>query len=161
VLHQPTGILYLACSSPSSRGQWTPAVDRLNASARSEDDYVAIYDPSTSTVTRLSISGSAPPRGISVHGMDVVPSSSNPSELFIYLVNHRVPLEGDPAKIGADSSIEVFKTAVGRSTMTHIRTFEDPNFIVTPNDVVGSDDGKSIFSTNDRGQKVGIVKPFF
>jgi hypothetical protein len=92
--------------------------------------------------------------------MDVVPSSSNPSELFIYLVNHRIPLEGDPAKIGADSSIEVFKTTVGRSTMTHVRTFEDPNFIVTPNDVVGSADGKSVFATNDRGHKVGIVSSF-
>ena len=33
------------------------------------------------------------PRGLSLHGMDVVPSSEDQETLWVYLVNHRPPLE--------------------------------------------------------------------
>jgi len=157
VLHQPTGILYLACSTPGSRVHWTPAADRLNSAGRSTNDYVATYDPSTSLITRLKFSDVPGTRGLSLHGMDVVPSAQNTNELFVYLVNHRVPLQGDSRHIGADSSIEVFRTSVGSSVLTHIRTVEDPLVILTPNDIVGSSDGRSFFFTNDHGEKTGIV----
>jgi arylesterase / paraoxonase len=155
VLHQPTGVLYLACSTPESRVHWTPAVLRLNASGRSSDDYIATYNPHTSRITKYLISGSNA-RGLSLHGMDVVPSAANASELWVYLINHRLPLEGDASVVGADSSIEVFKTAVGSDTLAHVRTFEHP-VIITPNDVVGSADGQSVYFTNDYSVKTGNV----
>ncbi|KAH7918313.1 hypothetical protein BV22DRAFT_911263, partial [Leucogyrophana mollusca] len=113
VLHQPSGVLYLACSTPQSRTFWTPALDRLNSSGMSQEDYVATYDPKTEKIQRLKLSGFHSPRGINVHGMDVVISSSDPSVLYVYLVNHRKPLVGDARKVGADSAVEVFQTKVG------------------------------------------------
>jgi len=154
-LHRPTGVLYLACSTPQSRTQWTPPLQKLNASGRSLEDYIATYDPRTSRVTRLKLSGL--PKGISVHGMDVVPSSSNSNELFVYLVNHQPFEDQDPAKVGANSTIEILKTEVGGSTLTHMHTIHHP-VIISPNDLVGSSDGKSFHFTNDAGAKVGIMK---
>ena len=157
VLHQSTGVIYLACSSLDSRSHWIPAIGSLNATGASNADYVATYDPATSQVTRLTTTDFNNGRGLSLHGMDVVPSSSDPQELFIYLVNHRVPLGGRSAEqVGADSVIEIFKTTVGGEALTHIRTVESP-FIVTPNDIVGSADGKSFYFTNDNDLKVGFV----
>lgn len=157
VLHQPTGILYLACSTPQSRMQWTPAISLLNASGSSVD-YIATYDPKNSKITRFKISGL--PEGISVHGMDVVPSASSSKDLFVYLVNHRPPVDKDPVKFGANSTIEIFKTRVGASTLTHLHTVHSP-VIISPNDLVGSSDGKSFYFTNDAGAKTGFVSIFF
>ncbi|KAF9222534.1 calcium-dependent phosphotriesterase [Gyrodon lividus] len=156
ILHQPTGLIYLACSTPHSRTQWTPALNRLNASGRSETDYVATYDPKTDTINRLQFSGHPSQSDISLHGMDVVASSEDPSVLYVYLVNHRKPEIGDPWKVGADSVIELFKTQIGSSTLEHVKTFQDPLTILTPNDVVGSPDGKSCHFTNDHRQKTGL-----
>lgn len=88
--------------------------------------------------------------------MDVVPSSSDPSEVWIYLVNHRPPLVGDPRDVGADSAIEIFKSTLGSSTMEYVRTVEHP-LIVTPNDVTGTPDGKAFWTTNDHETKTSLV----
>ena len=160
VLHQPTGLLFLACSNPQSRLHWIPGVGRLNATGASWDDYVATYDPKTSTITRLDALGFESPRGLSLHGMDVVPSAADPSELFIFLVNHRAPLNDLPKNVGADSVIEIFKTKLGSKAMTHIKTVKDP-VILTPNDIVGSPDGKTFYFTNDHDSKVGLVSLWF
>jgi len=160
VLHQQTGIIYLACSTPSSRVHWTPAVGRLNSTGASRSDFIATYDPETSRITHLKTAGFPSSRGLSLHGMDVIPSSTNSSELFVYLVNHREPLGEQPASlVGADSAIEIFKTTVGSGTLTHVRTVEDP-VIITPNDLVGSPDGKSFHFTNDHGTKTGLIREF-
>ncbi|KIJ67908.1 hypothetical protein HYDPIDRAFT_107441 [Hydnomerulius pinastri MD-312] len=156
VLHQPTGLVYLACSTPHSRTQWTPALNKFNASGRSELDYVATYDPQTDAINRLEFTGLPSRGGISLHGMDVVASSEDPSVLYVYLVNHRKPETGDPWKVGADSVIELFETQVGGNTLKHLKTFEDSTVILTPNDVVGSPDGKSFHFTNDHMRKAGI-----
>jgi len=132
-------------------------VSRLNATGASSNDYVAIYDPESSALTRLEVVNFSGTRGLSLHGMDVVPSSANPSDLFIYLVNHRAPPGDILAKdVGADSVIEIFKTTVGGRTLTHLKTIESP-VIITPNDIVGSPDGNSFYFTNDHGEKVGLV----
>jgi arylesterase / paraoxonase len=121
----------------------------LNASARVVD-YVATYDPATSKVTRLAFSGFTGARGYSSHGMDVVPSATNPNELFVYLINQRPPREEHRVQeLFTDSSVEIFKTTVGSSILTHIRTVEDPAVFKSPNDVVGSSDGESFWFTND------------
>jgi hypothetical protein len=120
---------------------------------------VATYNPQSGKVTKLKTVNFNSPRGLSLHGMDVVPSSSNPSELWIYLVNHREPLNGDPKVVGADSSVEIFKTALGGSTMEYVRTVEDP-LVLTPNDLTGTPDGKAFWVTNDYGVKTGLVSTF-
>ncbi|KAJ7703303.1 hypothetical protein B0H17DRAFT_1194495 [Mycena rosella] len=153
-LHAPTGVLYLACSSPESRAHWTPAVGQLNASGPANDDYIATYDPTTGAIARLQPSFP----GLSVHGMDVVPSALNPSELFIYAVNHRKPADAQSAPTtGADSTVEIFKTTVGNTALIHLHTLRDP-IILTPNDVVGSPDGQSLFFTNDHSTKTGHMR---
>ncbi|KAF9070632.1 calcium-dependent phosphotriesterase [Rhodocollybia butyracea] len=159
VLHQKSGLLYLACSSLESRLHWLPATDELNTQGRTNDDYVAIYDPATSKITRVEFEHFNHP--ISVHGMDVVPSVHNPNELFVYMVNHRSPPAGQDAKlVGADSVIEVFKTTVGGKRLSHIKTVRDST-IITPNDVIGDADGKGFFFTNDHGSKTGFVSDRF
>ncbi|KAJ4467964.1 serum paraoxonase/arylesterase [Lentinula edodes] len=155
VLHQPSGLLYLACSTPESRLAWTPAMNQLNVQGRSNDDYVATYDPTTSKVTRLQLENFNSDQPISVHGMDVVQSTSSGNELFVFVINHRAPPAGqDPRKVGADSVIEVFKTTVSGDRLVHINTVRDPRVIVSPNDVVGEADGKGFFFTNDQGSEI-------
>jgi arylesterase / paraoxonase len=156
VIHQPSGLVYLACSTQESRTQWSPPCAYFNASGASLDDYVAVFNPQSRKVTRLGLTGFNNARALSLHGMDVVPDSEDPNQLWVYLVNHRVPLEGDPAKVGADSVVEVFKTYLESPTLEHIRTVEDER-IITPNDLIGSDDGKSFYVTNDRAAKTGFV----
>ena len=139
-----------------------PSLLHFNPSGRSTNDYVATYDPLTSTVTKLKLSGLE--EGISVHGMDVVVSSENPHELFVYLINHRPFLPIDTVnhkKVGANSTVEIFKTTVGGSEMVHLSTIYDPDVIVTPNDVLGYPDGKSFYFTNEASAKTGLVSPPF
>ena len=138
-------------------------MDRLNAFGRSNTDYIATYNPETSVITRFTLANFPDARGpLSLHGMDVVPSASVPGELFVYLVNHRVPLgDADPRVVGADSSIEVFKTKVGGTVLTHLRTYEDPAVIIAPNDIAGASDGRSFYFTNDHGVRTGLVSHLF
>lgn len=160
VLHQPSGLLYAACSTPWKRKFWIPGLGHLDASARleQEEDYIATYDHTTSTVSRLYLSGFEDPRGLFVHGFDVVPSSTDPNELFVYVINHRPPVDEDPTRVGSDSVMEIFRTTVGDGTLRHVTTVRDP-VIETPNDVVGLSDGKSFYFTNDHGRKIGWVSP--
>lgn len=156
ILHEPSGHIYLACSEPHRRVHWLPAAVRLNTVGAS-NDYVAVYDPETFKLTKLKFSGLDDRLGFSSHGMDVIPSASNPSELFVYLVNHRPRPVGMPTEqYGADSVLEIFKHKIGTDKLTHIKTISNP-LVISPNDVVGSDDGESLYFTNDSGQKVGLV----
>lgn len=160
ILHQPTGTIYAACSTPVSRTHWIPALDQLNSTGASTYDYVATYNPSTGRVTRLERNDFNAGRGLSLHGMDVVASMTNADTLYIYLVSHRIPLGPKPAReVGADSVIEVFSTNVGGTTMRHLHTIEDQDVIITPNSVSGSPDGKSFYFTNDHAVRVGAVSP--
>ncbi|KAJ3785174.1 hypothetical protein GGU10DRAFT_428119 [Lentinula aff. detonsa] len=158
VLHQPSGVLYLACSTPESRIAWTPAMGQLDSQRRSTKDYIATFDPFTSKITKLQLENFVSDQPISVHGMDVVPSTSlsNPNELFVYLVNHRAPTgspDSDARNVGADSVIELFNTTISGDRLTHIKTFRDP-VILTPNDVAGQGDGRGFFFTNDHSSKI-------
>jgi arylesterase/paraoxonase len=157
VLHPPSGLLYLACSSPAKRQHWLPAFVVLHDDKALFDDYIATYDPATGAVTRLTFSGFPTSQGYGSHGLDVVPSAADPKELFVYAINHRKPVHGQAKLVGADSVVEIFKTTVGGNTLTHVRTIESP-IINTPNDLVGSPDGKSFYFTNDHGAKTGYVR---
>ncbi|TCD65610.1 hypothetical protein EIP91_002457 [Steccherinum ochraceum] len=159
MVHLPqSNLLYLACSRIASRPYWMPPSGHLNASSKALDDHIAMYNLDTGKVTRLAIeSDYIARRGLQVHGMDVVASTSDPTRLFVYAVNHREPLTGDPALTGADSAIEVFSTTAGSSSMEYISTVED-SLILTPNDIAGFPDGKSFYFTNDHSVKLGMYR---
>lgn len=155
-MHPPSGLLYLACSTPAQRRRWVPALGSLDEDEVAFDDHIATYDPATGAVTRLTFSGFPTAQGYSSHGLDVVPSASNPSQLFVYAVNHRKPVRGPGKLVGADSVVEIFETTVGGNILTHLKTFESP-VINTPNDIIGASDGRGFYFTNDHGVKVGFV----
>jgi len=157
ILHQPTGLLYMACSFASKRRQWTPSLDRLDPRGAGSD-YIAQYNPKTKQTIRMKFADLEPNR-LSSHGFDVVTSSTNSSELWFYIINHRVPEKGEPKDVGADSVVQVFKgTSIlgkkGSSRMTWVKTYNSKH-MHTPNDVVGSPDGKSFYWTNDHSSAVG------
>jgi len=153
VLHEPTGLVYAACSTPLTRQHWTPAILLYNSTELPTDNYIATFDPHTGKVTHLTLSGFDASRGFYVHGMDVVASASDPTDLYVYIVNHRPFLGKDAHIVGADSVVEIFQTKSGSHIMTHLRTVEDNAVLISPNDVIGSPDGKSFHFTNDRNLK--------
>lgn len=134
----------------------------LNATSLHEKpsaDYVATYNPQSRVVTKLVTAGFADPRGLNVHGMDVVTDEHDSKLLWVYLVNHRPPLDPsvDAERVGADSVIEIFKTQVGANSMQWITTISDSEVIFTPNDIVGGTNGQEFWFTNDHGIKRGLV----
>lgn len=159
VLHEPTGFVYAACSTIATRMQWTPAISVLNDSyLPTSDNYIALFDPQTGKVTHLTLSGFDLSRGFYVHGMDVVPSAADARDLFVYVINHR-PFPGKDARhSGADSVVEIFSTKAGSHIMTHLGTVEDKSVIISPNDLIGSPDGKSFHFTNERNKKIVNVR---
>ncbi|EMD37606.1 hypothetical protein CERSUDRAFT_154342 [Gelatoporia subvermispora B] len=159
LLDEATGIVYMTCVDMYSRPKWLPAVSHLDESGV-VDGYVATYDPDTDKVTRLEIVGKTFDRGLSLHGFDFVHSTSDPSEITFFFINHQAPRGGINAKkVGANSVIEVMKGTVGSTKLTYVSTIEDP-VIMTPNDLVASLDGKSFWFTNDKGAKTGWSREF-
>ncbi|KIY65971.1 hypothetical protein CYLTODRAFT_399526 [Cylindrobasidium torrendii FP15055 ss-10] len=151
-LHAETGLLYMACGNVEGRMRWMQgSAERLTG----VDDisYLVMYDPSkprSHAFQRVRLDGFDDPRTVAFHGMDVVPSSENSNEVFIYLVNHRMPIEGTPKELGTyDSAIEVFKSTVGSNTAKHIHTFLRNDVLRLPNDVSGSPDGTSVYFTTN------------
>ncbi|CAE7133391.1 unnamed protein product, partial [Rhizoctonia solani] len=152
-----SGIIYLACAGTiESRTTWMPTLDALNETAvltRSIPDYLATYDIHSGAVTKLNVVGLTDPRGLNLHGMDVVPDETDPTALWIYLVNHRPQV--DSAQRGANSVIEILKTRKGAGYAEWVQTVQDARVMVTPNDIVGGGNGKEFWFTNDNGAKVG------
>ncbi|KAH7339446.1 hypothetical protein B0J17DRAFT_655144 [Rhizoctonia solani] len=153
-----SGIMYLACAGTiESRSTWMPTLDALNATTvltRSVHDYLATYDIRTGEITRLTLRGLVDPRGLNLHGMDVVPDEADSTMLWIYLVNHRP--NSDSAHKGADSVIEIFKTRIGVDYVQWVHTVEDAQVMVTPNDIIGGGNGQEFWFTNDNGVKIGM-----
>jgi arylesterase/paraoxonase len=91
--------------------------------------------------------------------MDVVPSAASTSELFVYLVNQRPPLGqlmNEHVEL-PDPSVEIFRmNAITANTLEHIVTIAHP-LVRSPNDVVGSADGKSFWVTNDGSHQRGFA----
>jgi len=157
VLHQPSGVLWLGCSTPANRRAWTPALNRLDG-AGSGSDYLATYDPQKRKVTRLTLTGFVESRKFSSHGLDVVSSSTNPGELWVYAINHRKPLKGwDATKVGADSVVEIFKGGLGSNTLQWVKTVNSQH-LHTPNEIVGDSDGQGFYWTNDHGSSNGLMR---
>ncbi|KAE8235875.1 hypothetical protein A4X13_0g9346, partial [Tilletia indica] len=92
----------------------------------------------------------------------VVDASYQPPTLYLYLNNHRPPLDPlsgkplDPHKVGANSTIEIFKTTLGEKTMEHVRTYAD-DLIISPNRVAPISPDSFLW-TNDHVRKVGFSR---
>lgn len=166
--HEPSGLLYLACSNPKNRLSWFSNMDIFDASNRALDDYVAILDtkasgPASSRITKVALRNFAGVEGdgtINVHGVGVhldspatVAEGEQP-KLRVFLVNHRPPLVEN--YVGANSTVELFETALGSDSMDHIRTYHS-DVIMTPNDVSPTGPDSFIFS-NDHSVKAGLKK---
>ena len=165
-LHRDSGLLYLACSDIKGRLAWTPAIDNLDVTGRPNNDYVAILDtkasgPIASRITKVrpvSFSDTLNLHGISVYELPAKSAELKPT-LRIFLNNHRPPIDPvtktvmDAAKVGANSTFELFEATLGESRMRHIRTYVG-DAIRTPNRpaAVGPD---SFVFTNDHAAKVG------
>lgn len=73
--------------------------------------------------------------------MDVVAATNDPTQLFVYLANHKRPVVDESNSFaGADSVIEIIRTSLGTEALKHCHTVQDP-VIDTPNDLVGSSYG--------------------
>ena len=176
-LHEPSGVLFLACAPPASRSPWLPFMGTYNTSAAGAG-YVATYDLSSKRVTKLTAKGFDHPYGLTPLGMDVVPSTRNPDDLSIYIINMRPPfvdLDMDlPPGVreakrdevasarakgeGPDPSVEVFRYVLGGDSMQHVATWTDENVMISPNDVVGLPDGKGAWFTNSLPYRAGLVR---
>ena len=124
-------------------------------------NYLAIYTPGhngTGAIQHISLEGLDTSRTIAFHGLDVVPSNTNKTEIFIYLVHHRLPKSQNVLSVGYDSCIEVFKAKVGGTVAVYLHTLKG-DALHSPNDVVGQPDGKGAFFTNDGkiGSKAGTL----
>ena len=148
-------------------------MDVYNASAAGTG-YIATYDPCSKKVIRLTASGFKSPRGLSPFSMDVVPSTRNPLEFTIYLINMRPPFvsldETLPPSIrdeiasarakkeGPDPSIEMFRYVLGSDSMQHVATWADEDAVIFPGGVVGLPDMEGFWFTNMYPCKAGAVR---
>ncbi|KAK0543188.1 hypothetical protein OC846_006227 [Tilletia horrida] len=186
-MHQDSGLLYLACSSLAGRRKWLPTMDKLEASQRPTDDAIYILDtrakgPWASRITKVqptSFHGILGDSTLNLHGIGVLEVSSKPAPqegddivldtsytpptLYLYLNNHRPPLDPNTGKIipdatktGANSTVEIFKTTLGSNKMEHVRTYAH-EAIRTPNRVAPVSPDSFLF-TNDHGRKVGHLR---
>jgi hypothetical protein len=116
-------------------------------------------------MTTPNFSGNHGDGALDLHGIDIRADTSNPPKLKMLIVNHRPAMDPqtgsllDATKLGANSTIEIFESVVGETTMKHIKTYFDP-VINTPNDLAWVSDESFVF-TNDRSGKVGFVRPSF
>lgn len=152
VLLENTSNLYLSCSTPAARKNWAPALGRhVQARLPPDSDYFAIVDFNwppirSSHISKVKLENlptGGTWRGLNLVGLDVVASRDDPETIWVYAINHRPPLPPlNATLVGADSCVEIFKTKKGTDVFTYVRTIEDPEHLITPNDVVGRDDGE-------------------
>lgn len=144
-------------------------IDTLNATGRSLTDRMAVLDtrgtgPIESRLKWIEMedfSGINGDGSITMHGLDVRPLA-NSDKVRVLLVNHRPsvdPVTGeylDSAKIGANSTIEVFEMSLHGNSMKHVKTYAN-EVIRTPNRAQWVDDNSFVF-TNDHDNKCGPVR---
>ncbi|ORY86963.1 hypothetical protein BCR37DRAFT_343068 [Protomyces lactucae-debilis] len=138
--------LFLACAANlHDRHEWFPAMGHADHPEKSIKDKFFAWNLNTDKIQELSTPNF---KGDYVsHGIDVV--STNPKEVAFYAVNH----------LGSGSVIEKFTLKLGSKTMEHIKTFDDQEFVNTPNDVYVADVADDLFYvTNDHRFKTGLMR---
>ncbi|GAA5908153.1 hypothetical protein JCM6882_005957 [Rhodosporidiobolus microsporus] len=155
-----SGLAYLACSSPSARAHWTPAMLHLNASALPAGpsrDKLVLLDLRTREYSEVTLKGLPDEaEGVWVHGMDVFRSASikdGKDALTLFLISHRPPADRTRSDlVGASSVIELFSTRLGSTEARWVKTVEHP-LVKTPNSVAAVGE-RAFYVTNDHRDKV-------
>ncbi|CAO1633019.1 unnamed protein product [Parajaminaea phylloscopi] len=171
-IDQGSGLLYAACAgSPEARHAWFPCIDSWNADKRETNEFLAVVDTRaqgswesrTTKVKLADFPGLFGEGSFTSHGFGVWQDPVDANKIRIFLVNHRPSIDYanggallDNAKIGGNSTIELFETILGSDVAEHIRTYAHP-LIRTPNDVepAGPD---SFYVSNDHHVKAGLRK---
>ncbi|RFU26868.1 hypothetical protein B7463_g9462, partial [Scytalidium lignicola] len=156
--------LYATCSDAVGRSGWSPGGSRYNTEARRGTDHVAVLNIDEPGIDglyglhQLKVSKgykSASTDGgveLDLHGFDI--QVLNNSRLRFWMINHRPPVnyalgeQLDAWKVGANSTIEVFELAMGSSELEHIHTITS-KAIITPNNLIVTNDGGVLFRTLD------------
>lgn len=142
-----------------------------DAAERETGDYLAFIDTRAqgsweSRTTRVKLVGFPGLFGegsFTSHGFGVWHDPSDANKIRIFLVNHRPSIDYaaggaylENAKVGGNSTVEVFETILGSDVAHYVRTYAHP-LIRTPNDVepAGPD---SFYVSNDHHVKAGIRK---
>jgi hypothetical protein len=154
--------LYAACNTVDSRQGWSPGGSKLNISARSRTDHIAVLniDQAGSDglygLHKLKVGGYL--GDLDLHGFDV---HSIEGRLRFWLINHRPPVDPttgeflDARAVGANSTIEIFDLDDASETLEHVKTIAS-DAIISPNNLaVRPKEGLGIVITNDRNAKVG------
>lgn len=108
-----------------------------------------------------NFSGTNGDGALNLHGFDVRADPTSSDTLQLLLVNHRPPVDPttgaplDATSVGLNSTVELFETKLGSSTMRYIKTYSDPA-IDTPNRVAWVGEDAFVF-TNDHSAKTGFV----
>lgn len=165
--HEQSQQLFLACSDSVSRREWIPNIGRLNASVKGVcDNIIALkvdHARGSSYEHRVlktpdfeGVSGDGTLGLVSITGQIC---SSKPIRLWLVDTRPSISPSGellDNAKIGSNSTSELFEIDTSFSRMKRIKTFKDPQ-TVTSEDIAPMDDDGFYF-TNDNGlHKVGLA----
>ncbi|RBQ82113.1 hypothetical protein VDGD_03638 [Verticillium dahliae] len=175
-LSETTRQLFLACSDSDSRSKWIPNGGKYDPSGQSQRDAIVALDLGLPHLDASSVrvlrtegyTGTAGDRLLNLVGFTGFESTEQGEEtITLFAVNNRPPIDPrtgkpniSPGQIGANSTIEVFETGAGATSMKHIRTYAN-DAVATPNRVAAL--ARDLFYfTNDHGQdKVGIVSVSF
>ncbi|KAK8073507.1 hypothetical protein PG994_004406 [Apiospora phragmitis] len=166
-LSEATRQLFLACSSPKGRHQWSPNGAIFNASGRSLTDHVAVLDIDEPEGAGFTTRVLETPGYPGTHGdgtLNLVGMSGHDDdddgEVRLWLIDAKPsvdPATGrvleDQAAAGGNQTVEVFRTTGGRKAkgLAHLDSFSHP-LIMTPNRVAAvGDDTNAFWITNDLG----------
>lgn len=169
-LSEATRQLFLACSEPLSRSAWAPSQGHFNVSGRYLNDAVVVINvddlPNGPNVDArvLSTPGFTGTSGDGLLGLVGFGATDDADGgIRLWVINDRPSLDLhtgeilDQAKVGANTTVELFRAGPGAKSMEHVRTFYHPH-IASPNRIApvgGKTD--AFYFTNDHGTaKVGL-----
>ncbi|KAF9336346.1 hypothetical protein BG006_008966 [Podila minutissima] len=145
-IHHESGLAFTACGNSELRKSWFPPLAKLNASADplAFQDKFVIYNLESGTYKSVEIKDLPAGTDRAFHGIDLFEKS--PSELVIFLINHR----------RGGSVIEVLEYKVGDDFVTHKETVKH-ELILTPNDIVALGP-RSFYVSNDHMYAKGVMR---
>ena len=158
----PRGLIFSEEFRPDQRLPFS--VTKLNVTGRQPGgDYVSVLNVDNPGedgmfgLYQMKISGYKGAIGdgaLDLHGFDVEVVDN--TRLKFWMINHRPPVDVqgnllDAAKLGSNSTVEVFEVTRGSDEMVHIKTIADES-VYTPNKLAATGDGGFIV-TNDKSSK--------
>jgi len=155
-----TNMLFAACQATKlERSLWFPPLTVFTDPKAIGQATIVRVDPTTFKSTVLKLNGFA--GGMSTHGIDILNDPTDPTLLWIYIVNHLPDPERwfvDPptSKAIEHAHIEVFKHVLGSDEASFVRSVMHP-LIKTPNDLLATSPS-SFYVTNDHVYDSGALR---